>query len=182
MVFTTSNNSFGPTEISYLENRFCSLAKDAGRYILKNANEPTRGNITEEKEAELEEFIDYALVVIGTLGYKVFVPVSGESGPGEEKTVYYFQTKNIDARGIITSDGFAVLKGSTVSEKTAPKCPETIRKLRSKHLEKIKDGLLAEDVLFSSPSAAAGFVGGYSVNGQTAWKTAEGVSLKDMGN
>ena len=26
VVFTTSNNSFGPTEISYLENRFCNLA------------------------------------------------------------------------------------------------------------------------------------------------------------
>lgn len=24
VVFTTSNNSFGPTEISYLENRFCN--------------------------------------------------------------------------------------------------------------------------------------------------------------
>lgn len=29
VVFTTSNNSFGPTEISYLENRFCNLAVDA---------------------------------------------------------------------------------------------------------------------------------------------------------
>lgn len=27
VVFTTSNNSFGPTEISYLENRFCGMAQ-----------------------------------------------------------------------------------------------------------------------------------------------------------
>ncbi len=29
VVFMTSNNSFGPTEISYLENRFCNLAAEA---------------------------------------------------------------------------------------------------------------------------------------------------------
>ena len=28
------------------------------RYIVKNGNEPTLGNPTEEKQSELEEFID----------------------------------------------------------------------------------------------------------------------------
>jgi hypothetical protein len=54
VVFTTSNNSFGPTEISYLENRFCNLATESNRYIVKNGNDPTPGNVTEEKESELE--------------------------------------------------------------------------------------------------------------------------------
>jgi hypothetical protein len=60
VVFTTSNNSFGPTEISYLENRFCNLAVAAKRYEVKNGNDPSPGNITEEKESELEDFIEYA--------------------------------------------------------------------------------------------------------------------------
>jgi len=72
VIFTTSNNSFGPTEISYLENRFCNMAIEAGRYIVKNGNDPSPGNVTEEKESELEEFIDYSRIVIGTLGYKIF--------------------------------------------------------------------------------------------------------------
>jgi hypothetical protein len=46
IVFTTSNNSFGPTEISYLENRFVGMATEAGRYLVKNNNDPTMGNIT----------------------------------------------------------------------------------------------------------------------------------------
>ena len=50
IMFTTSNNSFGPTEISYLENRFCNLAIQANRYIVKNGNDPNPGNITEETE------------------------------------------------------------------------------------------------------------------------------------
>ena len=63
IVFTTSNNSFGPTEISYLENRFCNLALSVNRYEVKNGNDPTPGNITEEKESEMEEFIDYAKII-----------------------------------------------------------------------------------------------------------------------
>lgn len=75
VVFTTSNNSFGPTELSYLENAFCGMAKEACRYEVKNANDPTPGNITEEKESELEEFSDFAQLILGVLGYKVFEKV-----------------------------------------------------------------------------------------------------------
>lgn len=75
VVFTTSNNSFGPTEISYLENRFCGMAQSAKRYIVKNENDPTHGNITEEKESELEEFVDFARLIMGVLGHKVFEPL-----------------------------------------------------------------------------------------------------------
>ena len=76
VVFTTSNNSFGPTEISYLENKFCNLAIEANRYIVKNGNDPSHGHITEEKESELEEFVDYAKLIMGTLGHKIFVPLN----------------------------------------------------------------------------------------------------------
>lgn len=75
VAFTTSNNSFGPTEISYLENRFCGMATEAHRYIVKNGVEPTQGNVTEEKESELEEFIEYAKIIMGVLGHKVFEPL-----------------------------------------------------------------------------------------------------------
>lgn len=72
VVFTTSNNSFGPTELSFLEHRFCNMAISANRYDVRNANDPSPGNITEEKESELEEFTDYAELILGVLGYKVF--------------------------------------------------------------------------------------------------------------
>ena len=74
VVFTTRDDWFGPTEISYLENRFCEMAKVAKRFIVKNGNEPSPGNVTDEKKCELEEFICYAKIVMGTLGYRVFEP------------------------------------------------------------------------------------------------------------
>lgn len=60
VMLTTQNNSFGPTEISYLENKFNMMAKETGRYIVKNANIPNLGNVTEEKESELIDFIEYS--------------------------------------------------------------------------------------------------------------------------
>lgn len=72
VIFTTKDNSFGRTDISYLENRFYNKALAAGRYNVRNNNEPTIGTVTEEKENELEEFIDQAELVLGALGYKVF--------------------------------------------------------------------------------------------------------------
>ena len=48
VVFTTSNNSFGPTEISYLENRFCGMAQNAKRYTVKNGNDPTHGTLSDQ--------------------------------------------------------------------------------------------------------------------------------------
>jgi hypothetical protein len=75
VVFTTSNNFFGPTEISYLENCFYSLAMEANRYSVMNCNIPTPGNVTEEKKSELEDFVDFAKIIMGVLGYKVFEPL-----------------------------------------------------------------------------------------------------------
>lgn len=120
IVFTTSNNSFGPTEISYLENRFCAMATNTHRYIVKNANEPTQGNVTEEKESELEEFIEYAKIIMGVLGHKVFDPlVTTESTEtdmdkpiGDKHTTFFIKKRGAYAKAIQTAEGFIVLSGS----------------------------------------------------------------------
>lgn len=48
------------------------MAKQANRYVVKNGNEPTLGNITEEKQTEMEEFIDNARIIMGAMGHKLF--------------------------------------------------------------------------------------------------------------
>ena len=191
VVFTTSNNSFGPTEISYLENRFCNMALQANRYEVKNGNDPTPGNITEEKECEMEEFIDYAKVIMGTLGHKLFEPVSGavmknqDTSDGEQVTdaalLHLERTvKNIgkvEANGMQTTEGFVVLKGSRISPVDDDTIPASIKERRAKaNLD--ENNILQEDLLFSSPSYAAMFVIGKSANGLISWKTADGRTLK----
>ncbi len=192
IIFTTSNNSFGPTEISYLENRFCNLALEANRYEVKNGNDPTPGNITEEKESEMEEFIDYAKVIMGTLGHKLFEPISktvSQAGKGTsailkdhsnlhlERTIK--KIGKVEADGSQTSEGFVVFKGSHISLADDNTIPAVIKERRKNALID-EQGVLQEDMLFTSPSYAAMFVIGKSANGLTSWKTADGKTLKSL--
>ena len=196
VVFTTSNNSFGPTEISYLENRFCNLAIAANRYEVKNGNAPTSGNITEEKESELEEFIDFAKLIMGTLGHKVFVPLSQVQSSKElpvdgvetDEGIRFYLTRTVKQYGITvnamakqTSDGFVVLRGSSISPQDDSTVSAGIRE-RRKSAQVDENYVLLEDVLLASPSGAAMFVIGKSANGWTSWKTQDGKTLHDLEN
>lgn len=181
VMFTTTNNSFGPTEISYLENRFCNMAVQSGRYVVKNGNDPNPGNITEETESELEEFIDYAKIVMGTLGHKVFEPFAPSSEVEDEEPVLYLEYGKGIASGKRTSDGFVIFKGSAVNPPLTKSCPERTIKDRKKYADKInKNGVLISDILLSSPSSAAGFVGGASLSGNALWKDSNGKTLKEL--
>lgn len=195
IVFTTSNNSFGPTEISYLENRFCKLAIEAKRYEVKNSNDPTPGNITEEKESEMEEFIDYSKVIMGALGYKLFEPIINKSCIEKQDKPEIAEAdqiplclerviKNVgkvEANGIQTSEGFVVLSGSRISPQDDNTIPAVIKE-RRKSAPIDTNGILKEDLLFTSPSYAAMFVIGKSANGLTSWKTQDGKTLKSLEN
>lgn len=181
VMFTTTNNSFGPTEISYLENRFCNMAVQSGCYVVKNGNDPNPGNITEETESELEEFIDYAKIVMGTLGHKVFEPFVPSSEAEDAEPVLYLEYGKGRASGKRTSDGFVIFKGSAVNPSLTKSCPERTIKDRKKYANKInKNGVLISDILLSSPSSAAGFVGGASLSGNALWKDSNGKTLKEL--
>lgn len=58
--------------------------------------------------------------------------------------------------------------------------PTVLKEQRRK--ASVVDGVLQEDVLFSSPSYAAMFVIGKSANGLTSWKDEDGRSLKEIEN
>ena len=191
VVLTTDNNIFGPTELSYLENRLTEKIREANRYKLKNQNEPNIGNVTEEKEAELSEVMNNSEMIIGSLSYKLFIPMIstdlGRTGE-EDKDILYLSRKirknnlQIEAKCKQTNEGFVVLKDSMVSPDDLKTMPKTIKKLRDELVEnkKIEQGILKENQLFSSASYAAAFVLGTSTNGLTDWKNKEGKTLKSL--
>ncbi|MFT9050315.1 GIY-YIG nuclease family protein [Liquorilactobacillus nagelii] len=192
VAFTTTNNTFGPTEISYLESQFTKLASESKRYVVKNGNEPSQGHVTEEKESELEEFIDYAKIVIGTLGYRVFEPLLDDAESDStfdfdsSKDLPLFFTRKskksnqtIQASAKQTSEGIVLLKGSHIEMIDSKRIPEKIKKMRKKE-GLIVDGILQENILFNSPSYAAAFVYGSNVNGREYWKDEKGRSLNDI--
>ena len=193
VAFTTSNNIFGATEISWLENRFFALAVNVNRYEAKNGNEPNAGNVTEEKESELEEYVEYAKIVMGVLGHLVFEPlvqnraIHNTDHEEDDDNLEFFMEQKMQNTGMTvkakckrSSEGYIVLRGSVINSKTNEKtCSGVAKKAREK--AKVDENYtLLEDVLFSSPSAASMFVTGASSNGYTAWKTADGKTLKDV--
>lgn len=191
IILTTQNNSFGPTEISYLENKFTQLAKEAGRYIVKNGNDPNPGNVTEEKESELDEIIENTLMIIGTLGYRVFVPMTKEVSQDltdNHSTYLYLKRKTKKSNKVIeatcerTTEGFVVLEGSQVEIKDSPYLPASLKEMRQNLIASrvIQDGVLKEKQLFSSPSYAAAFLLGMQTNGRTDWKDQDGRTLKEL--
>ncbi len=189
IVITTSNNSFGQTEISYLENKLYTIAKDVDRCIIKNSNMPTLGNVTEEKESELEEFIEFARIAIGVLGYKILEPYIEKQQ--EDKPValesstdnlrFELLNRNTHAMGVRTSEGFVVLKGSSIKPTISPSCPNNARVSREKYKSVINSAsVLEKDVLLHSPAEAACFVTGFSINARNAWKTSNGKTLNEV--
>lgn len=190
VMFTTSGNSWDPTEISYLENKFTNLAIDTNRYKVQNGNDPNPGNVTEEKEAELEIYVEQFKIMLGVLGYRIFVPLvktpesvveerDDELILGLSRKIKRSQ-RNIEAYCKRTNEGFVVLAGSQIEETDSGSIPDVIKELRErcKQNNEIKDGVLTRNYLFKSPSYAASFVLGMTTNGKVDWKTEDGTSLK----
>ena len=72
-----------------------------------------------------------------------------------------------------------VLKGSRINPVDSfPGMSETIKGLRGDNTIVSDDGLLLKDLPFKSPSSAAQFVTGRSVNGYIAWRPDDKMSLK----
>jgi hypothetical protein len=141
----------------------------------------------ESQIAVMEEFVDNVKTLINALGYKVLEPVLQADSVSsiDDDDLLYIATGGANAVGRITSEGFVVLKGSTINEKVSIKSlSAAMFKLREKYQSegKVDNLITTEDILFSSSSAAADFVLGYSVSGPRMWKSKDGCSLKEIGD
>lgn len=181
-----NDSSFGSTEISWLENKFCNMAIKAARYVVENGNDPSPGNITEEKESELKEHANFAQLILSAIGYKIFEPKKNPTPIEPHKTddeIFHLSRKikalgkTINAQMKITPTGFKVLAGSDVSPTEIEKFSASMKKLR--HSDKVANGKLLEDIEFNSPSTAAGFILGNTANGNQEWKK-DGKPLKNF--
>ena len=170
--------------IRYLEDRFVQIARDCKRYKVLTKNTYGKTVMKESQTAAMEEFIDNVRILINALGYKVLEPtVHNDPSSTVDDETLFLNLGNAFGKGMVTTEGFVLFAGAVLNEKTSEKSlSKGAATLRRKHLasNKVKDFVTTEDILFSSSSAAADFVTGYSVSGPATWKNAAGVTLKEL--
>lgn len=170
--------------IRYLEDRFVQIARESKRYKVLTKNTYGKTVMKESQTAAMEEFIDNVRILINALGYKVLEPtVHNDPNSTVDDEALFLNLGNASGKGMITTEGFVLFAGAVLNEKTSEKSlSKGAATLRKKHLasNKVKDFVTTEDILFSSSSAAADFVTGYSVSGPATWKNAAGVTLKEL--
>lgn len=178
IVITTVSNSLESTDICFLEYHYTLLAKNAGRYEVKNDQTPSEGNPQEETRGELFDFIDISKKVLFVLGVKVLEPIINLSQTNSPTFNY---AGKLSATATITNEGFVLLKGSKINPTLNSSVPNSTLSARNLNATKIStDFITTEDILFTSPSSAACFVGGCALNGNKMWKTSNNKSPKDF--
>lgn len=171
--------------IRYLENRFVEIARASKRYLVLTKNTYRNTVMKESQVAVMEEFVDNVKILINALGYKVLEPFAqmDSSTTSVDDKLLYITSGFVNATGKVTAEGFVVFAGATVNEKMSLKSLSPgMLKQRQKLFDssKVENLITTEDILFSSSSAAADFILGYSVSGPRTWKTKDGKSLKEI--
>lgn len=171
------------TLIRYLESRLVKIANSCRRYKILTKN--TYKNIVMKKSdrAAMEEFIDDIKVVINALGCKVLESLikHDSANSSNDDDWLYINSGTAKATGKTTTEGFVVLQGTVINKNMSTQNKRIIN-LRDKWIleDKVKDFVTTEDLLFSSSSAAADFVLGYSASGPGTWKDKNGKLLKEI--
>ena len=172
------------TLIRYLENRLVEIARECKRYTVLTKNTFKNTVMKESQFSVMEEFIDNIKILINALEYKILEPVlQSYKNSTMDDEMLNITTGSAKASGKVTTEGFVVLRGATVNEKTSVKSLSSgMIKLRERYFSDghVKNLIVMEDILFSSSSAAADFVLGYSVSGPQMWKAKDGRSLKEI--
>lgn len=122
---------------------------------------------------------------MGVLGHKTFEPVIQKEEIKKEEIlnapIFNFKSPKHKATATVTAEGFILLKGSQICTQIKNSAKPNVIKARTQYKDKISEnGILLDDIPFSSPSFAASFVGGASLSGNECWITSDGKNPKDL--
>lgn len=184
VLIISRTHTFTQAHIRYLEWFSIKQAKDAGRYGLDNDTQASKPHVTEPMEADIQDAFKTASVLLGTLGFPVFEPLTAKKDR-KESDVFHCSGPDAKAEGQLVEDGFVVFKGAACRKAIVT---SAVPYLQGRRQALVDSGLLEdagksytlkEDYLFTSPSAAAMIVLGRTANGWLEWKTKNDVTLRD---
>ncbi|MCP5134693.1 MAG: GIY-YIG nuclease family protein [Gammaproteobacteria bacterium] len=184
--FTSKDENLTKAHIRFLEGRLIDQAKQSGRAVLKNA-QSSGAKLPESDREDMEVFLEKMQQLLPALGVEALVPTAATKTNSGSYKMLFCELKGLKASGYLTPNGIVVVSGShaVLQERDSAKKYPWIMVLR----QKLKDDgslvpegqrlLFTKDTEFTSPSTAAAVIYGGTANGLTAWKNAQGKSLKD---
>jgi hypothetical protein len=185
--FISKDENLTKAHIRYLEGKLIEQAKSAGRAVVTNG-QASGSKLPESDRGEMEVFLEKINQLLPVLGIDLLVPMVGSTTDAPTSRLLYCEIKGLKATGFRSANGFLVKKDSeavAIERPSSEKWPWT-RNLRQKLKD---DGVLGgkgdrlvflKDIEFASPSAAAAVIHGGHANGLTAWKDADGKTLKEI--
>lgn len=204
ILLVINDTDFTASHLSYLENYFHSSVNNA-KYDIVNKAEPSKGKEIDTVKNESKSFIKYLKIIMGVLGYKVFLSEedrhefhvnkkNSKEYTNENVLKLHIEMKKVKAKcncisknNSDTSKVFVVLEGSKIIIKDKVSLDNSLKKRREECIGNGTIVVVGNDQIgelklkqeFSSPSAAAKFVLGSSVSGNEVWLTEDGTKLGD---
>jgi hypothetical protein len=182
IVIISKTQYFTKTHIKFLESYMYNEAQKIGRFKIENNTTPTLPYVAEWMKSDLLDNFDTIKILVTTLGFPIFDEIKSS----QKAELLYCKSKDANAIGQFTEEGFLVLKNSTCNleeSKTAGTWIVNMRQrlLDSNILRKENNILIFNsDYLFGSPSAAAGAVLARRANGWVEWKFKNGKTLDEV--
>ena len=184
IVFMSENNSLNKAHIKYIEHELYELGIQANRFIVNNDNTPTKPTLGHADEIKAKKFINKVKIITSMLGYKIFDKKINENDLADDNILYLKNNGILYARGILTNEGFVILKDSKIKEEVSENISPSLINFckRERNSTDIKDGIFINDHLCTSPSMAAVVILGRNSNGYNEWKNKNGKTLKSIIN
>jgi hypothetical protein len=184
VVLTSKDGFLNKAHVRWLESRLIHLATHSGRAALTNGTVGSVVKISEADTADMESYLDEALVLLPVLGVDAFQVLEESAAAGHVEL--YLTGPGTNAVGYETSEGFVVKAGATARVAWTNSAEAGFRALRERLVregvfEQRGSGLvLTRQYAFTSPSTAASVLLARSANGRTKWRAADGRTLKEI--
>lgn len=188
LVFVSKSDEIFPSEALYLEYLGWKAAKEAGNYIIENSKDINEPHLSADKQNEMELFFEDIQFLTRFYGCKVFdkpeKPIFAENS---YEFILQMPKYNLVAKLEFHKQNkrFVIKAGSSITSKTWDSCSNSAKELRkqvisNKNLCQNKGDIciLLQDVEMpenmSSPSSAAMFCAGTSMQGPYVWRDTDG--------
>lgn len=110
LIFVSKDADMTKADVQYLEHKAIAEAKKANAFVLSdNKQTPKAPNLPEYQQDSMDEFFEDVKFLASFIGCNIF-----EVSQPKVEHIFYTRGRGCDAKGLYSSNGFTVLKGSAI--------------------------------------------------------------------